>query len=348
MNKFLVSLILLLFILVGCGEKKDEPAETSEIDFQIDTTDLKLETIKDENAAYNLEYKFNKGDKFKYRFSSITDNEQAITTDTTLSTRLIQTISYLIELNVSEVDENNVADIIFNIKSVKIDADVNGQKYHVKTDSAPDSVQKLQFAEHFAITESPFIVRVDKKGNIFEFSRVDRMVNKFLNLREIADSVNADEKLMLKNSFTQSAIKPLTQQIIRVLPESRIAKDTSWTIPQQPISLMVYQVQYENTYTVAGFEKLGNDKIAVLNAGVKPNISGNDKVTEGGVTYTFTKPKTVADGKIYFNIDKGLIQRSKTVTNISFSFSMEAMSPQGLQKGFRQDKNINTNILELL
>lgn len=347
MNKTLFAFVLSLVIFIGCGEKKDEPIETSEIDFQIDTTDLKLEVIEDTNSTFNLEYKFNKGDKFKYRFSSITNNEQTITTDTTLSTKLIQTISYLIEMDVNEVDENGIADIIFTIKSVKIDADVNGQKYNVKTDTAPDSVQKLQFAEHFAITESPFIVRVDKKGNIFEFSRVDRIVNKFLNLREIADSVTADEKLMLKDSFTQSAIKPLTQQVIRVLPESPVAKDTAWTIPQQPISLMVYKVQYENTYKVSGFEKLGNDKIAVLTAGVKSNISGNDKATEGGVTYTFTKPKTIADGKIYFNIDKGLIQRSKTVTNISFSFNMEAMSPQGLQKGFRQDKNINTNILEL-
>ena len=346
-NRLLAITILLLFIAIGCGEKKDEPAETTEV-HQFDSTDLKLEKIDDENGIYDLEYKFEKGEKFKYRFSSITNNEQAISTDTTLVTKLQQTISYIIDMNVNEIDENGVADIVIKIKSIKIDADVNGQKYYVKTDVAPDSSQKLQYAEHYAITESPFIVRVDKKGNLIEFSRIDRIVNKFLDLRGITDSVTADEKGMLRNSFTQSAIKPLAQQVFRVLPTEPVAKDTSWSIPQQPITLMVYQVQYENIYKVSGFEKLGDDRIAVLNAGVKSKITGDDKATESGVTYTFTKPKTIADGKIYFNVDKGLIQKSKTTTNINFSFSMEAMSPQGLQKGLRQDKNVNTNILELL
>lgn len=347
-NKLLAFTVLFLFIAIGCGDKKDEPAETTAEVHQFDSTDLKLEKIDDENGIYDLEYKFEKGDKFTYRFSSITNNEQAISTDTTLVTKLQQTISYIIDMDVNEIDENGVADIVIKIKSIKIDADVNGQKYYVKTDVAPDSSQKLQYAEHYAITESPFLVRVDKKGNLIEFSRIDRIVNKFLELREIADSVTADEKGMLRNSFTQSAIKPLTQQIFRVLPTEPVAKDSSWSIPQQPITLMFYQVQYENIYKVSEFEKLGDDRIAVLSAGVKSKITGDDKATESGVTYNFTKPKTIADGKIYFNIDKGVIQKSKTTTNINFSFSMEAMSPQGLQKGLRQDKNVNTNILELL
>ena len=43
-----------------------------------------------------------------------------------------------------------------------------------------------------------------------------------------------------------------------------------------------------------------------------------------------------------------MIQKSKTSTDMQFSMTMEAMSPQGLQKGTRKDKNISTNILELL
>jgi len=112
--------------------------------------------------------------------------------------------------------------------------------------------------------------------------------------------------------------------------------------------MMVYQVSYENIYKVTSLEKLGNDRIAVVEASINSVVTGDDKASEGGVTYTFTKPVTSGEGKIYFNIDKGMVQKSKTTTNVTFSMTMEAMSPQGMQKGVRRDKNVSTNILELL
>jgi hypothetical protein len=348
LNKLFLPIALIVLIAIGCGERKNETVESAEEVYQFDSTDLKLEKVEDETGIYNLEYKFNKGDKFKYRFSSISANQQDIATDTSITTKLNQTISYIIDMKINEVDEDGVADIEFNVRSIKIDADFNGEKYNIKTDVTPDSVQKMQFAEHFALTENPFIVRVDKKGDLIEFSRIDKIVNKFLQLRELTDSVSVDDKSMLRNSFTQTAVRPLMQQIFRTLPEKQIAKDSVWSVQQQPISLMVYQVGYENIYKVLGVEKLDNDKILLIDADVFSSVSGDDKATEGGITYTFTKPKTIADGKIYFNIDKGMIQKSKTSTDMQFSMTMEAMSPQGLQKGTRKDKNISTNILELL
>lgn len=340
--------VLIVFLTIGCGDQKDDAVETTADVLQFDSTDLKLEKIEDETGIYFLAYKFEKGDKFRYRFSSISVNEQDIQSDTSIMVNLQQTITYLLEMTINEVDVDGVADIAFNVSSIKINADANGEKFNVKTDDDSDSTQLMQFAEHYALTSNPFIVRVDAKGNIIEFSRIDRIVNKFLQIREFADSANAEDKRMLRENFTQSAIKPLVQQIFRVLPKTEVAVDSSWSIKQQPISLMVYQVDYENVFRVAGFEKLGKDKIAVLDAAVKSSVTGNDKATEGGVTYTFTKPKTSAEGKVYFNIDRGLIQKSKTTTNVQFSMTMEAMSPMGLQKGTRKDKNINTNILELL
>lgn len=348
LNKTLAISILLLFILIGCGEKKDEPIQLDESVFQIDSTDLQLEKVEDEQGPISLEYKFKKGDKFRYRFSSISVNEQNIQSDTTINTNLKQTISYLIDMEISEVDEDGIANVAFNIRSIKLDADANGEKFNIVTDNNSDSTKMEQFAEHFSLTNSPFSVRVDRKGDLIEFSRIDRMVNKFLQIRGLTDSVTTEEKGMLRSNFTQSAVKPLVLQIFRVLPESQVAMDSSWSIKQQPISMTVYQVNYENVFRISAFEKLGNDKIAVLDATVKSSVVGEDKAAEGGVTYTFTKPKTSAEGKIYFNVDKGMIQRSKTTTNVQFSMTMEAMSPQGLQKGTRTDKNINTNILELL
>lgn len=347
-NKLLMFPVLIFFIAIGCGDKKDEPIESAENAFQFDSTDLKLEKAEDDNGLYTLEYKFKKGDRFKYRFSSVSVNQQDISTDTSFTMNLNQTISYIIDMNINEVDNDGVAYIEFNVKSIKIEADYNGEKFDVITTNAPDSVQKMQFAEHYALTENPFTVRVDKKGDLIEFSRIDKIVNKFLQLRELTDSVTTDDKSMLRNSFTQTAVRPLMLQIFRSLPETQIAKDSSWSKHQQPLSIMVYQVNYENVYKVSGLEKLNNEKIMVIDADVISSVSGDDNASEGGLTYKFTKPTTKADGKIYFNIDKGLIHKSRTTTTVQFSMDMEAMSPQGMQKGTRKDKNINTNILELL
>lgn len=348
LNKIIVLGVLSLLILIGCGEKKDEPKEINEQIYQFDTTDLKLDKLVEEDSSFSLKYKFNKGDKYSYRFTSISSNEQTIEIDSIITGLAKQTITYLFDLNVLEVDNNGVADISVNIKSIKLDADINEEKINFNTISPPDSVQKLEFTENYALTGNPFEVRVNPGGEIIEFSKVDRMVNSFLDLRELQDSVTLDDKNMLKNNFIQGMIKPLALQLFRILPAQPVAKDSSWSIIQQPMSVMVYQLQNENIFTVSAFEKLGKDRIAVVDATINSKITGDDKVTEGGVTYTFKKPQTLAEGKIYFNLDRGVIIKSRTKTEVTTIVTVEGMTPQGIQKTNRRDKNTNTNLVELL
>ena len=93
---------------------------------------------------------------------------------------------------------------------------------------------------------------------------------------------------------------------------------------------------------------MNDDKIAVIDAGLKTIISGDNKVTDRGATYIFKKPVTSAEGKIYFNISKGCVQKSKTNTRIHISYTMEVPTPKGLEKGTKTETVVNTNILELL
>lgn len=338
---------LSFLIIIGCGEKKDEPKEINEQTYQFDTTDLKLDKLVEESSIL-LSYKFNKGDKFSYRFTSLSSNEQTLEIDSIITGLAKQTMTYLFDLNILEVDNNGVADISVNIKSIKLDADLNGEKINFNTISPPDSVQKFEFTENYALTGNPFEVRVNPGGEIIEFSKVDRMVNSFLDLRDLQDSATVEDKNMLKNNFIQGMIRPLAQQLFRVLPAHPVAVDSSWSIVQPPMSVMVYQLQNENVFTVSSFEKLGKDKIAVVDATIKSKITGEDKVTEGGVTYSFTKPKTQAEGKIYFNIDRGIIIKSRTKTEVITNVTVEGMTPQGMQKTNRKDKNTNTNLIELI
>jgi hypothetical protein len=348
MFKKLLILPILILLTFGCGESNEEPKQPDEQAYQFDSTDLKLEKLEEEEASFSLKYKFNKGDKFSYRFTSISSNQQSLEMDTLISALVKQTITYLFDLTISEVDKNGVADITINIKSIKLDADINGEKIDFNTSTPPDSIQKVEFTENYSLTGNPFEIRVDSKGEIIEFSKVDRVVNTFLELREMQDSATVEDKNMLKNNFIQGMIKPLALQLFRILPTQPVAKDSSWSIIQQPMSVMVYQLQNENIFTVSAFEKLGKDRIAVVDATINSKITGDDKVTEGGVTYTFKKPQTLAEGKIYFNVDRGLIIKSRTKTEVTTDVTVEGMTPQGMQKTNRRDKNANTNLVELL
>ncbi len=86
----------------------------------------------------------------------------------------------------------------------------------------------------------------------------------------------------------------------------------------------------------------------MIDAGINFKYTGEPKVNQGNVSYSFQKPISTAEGKIYFDVDKGIQIKSRTKTRLEISYTMEANTPKGKQKGSRRDVITNTNILELL
>ena len=82
--------------------------------------------------------------------------------------------------------------------------------------------------------------------------------------------------------------------------------------------------------------------------GLMFKYSGQSKANQGNIFYTFQKPISTAEGKIYFDVDRGLQVKSRSKTRLEISYTMEANTPQGKQKGTRKDIVSNTNILELI
>ena len=89
-------------------------------------------------------------------------------------------------------------------------------------------------------------------------------------------------------------------------------------------------------------------KLQLLKASIKTVITGNNKAVNQGVSYDFTKPVITASGKIYFDITKGGIIKSKVNTKTNMHFTMEAPSPKGIQKGERWGTTENIYVTELL
>ncbi len=65
--------------------------------------------------------------------------------------------------------------------------------------------------------------------------------------------------------------------------------------------------------------------------------------------YVFDDPKLSGNGTILFNIDKGMIVRSETSTNVEMNVQFEGKdASQKMKKAKRKDYSVNKNIVELL
>jgi len=346
--KHLLILLSFIFILVGCKKEDDKPVDNKD-KYATDTSEIKTLQLENQNEQFYIKYAFDKGKDYEYRLTNIAENTQTVNAnDTLLSQRVKQTLTYLIKLKVLDIDVDSIYEVSFTITSVKLEADANGEKYFFESSTSKDSTDRIRYSEYVAVLNNPFNIRVSKIGEIVEIYKADRIVNEFLKLKGAADSVTAAEKDFLKKDMIERALKPIVVQVFRQLPDKMMAKDSLWTNPQEPTKLMVFQVQNTSTYKIKSLDLFNNDKIAVIDAGLKTIISGNNKVTDRGATYVFNKPTTYAEGKIYFNLAKGCVQKSKTNSKIQISYSMEVPTPKGLEKGMKSEIVLNTNILELL
>ena len=349
MKYILISLFALL-VLAGCSEKSNQSSTLNDKNkYNIDSSDIKTEPIANQNEAFTLGYKFEKGKIYHYRLTTITNDIQNVQIDTTnQQSDIKQTIIYLIDLSPVSTDKDGVTELNCTFKSVKLNALANGQEYNYESDTNTDSAERNKYAEYESLINSEIGVRVSKKGELVEVFRVDKILAKFLSIKGLTDSVNTQQKDQLRTNMVEGAIKPLLFQIFRTMPDHQLAKDSTWTFPQPATQFMVYQIQNTNTYKITGIEKYNGDKLAVIEGGIESKITGNDKASDRGIDYTFTKPTTSAGGKIYFNITEGCLQKAKTYTKVDINYTMEAKTPQGKQKGTRKEIITNNYFLERL
>ena len=188
MLKHLLVLIVFSLLVIKCGDKKNEPEKTlSDKDkYSIDSTDLKTEGTDNTGKPFLMEYKFKKGDKISYRLTTLSNNSQSITIDSTMSTGVDQKITYILDLNIKDVDEEGITEAEFLINSLKLDASANGQKFEFEAGKDNDTAKIKQFAEFYSLYNSPFSLRFNKKGEVLEIYKADKISNKFLELRGAA------------------------------------------------------------------------------------------------------------------------------------------------------------------
>ena len=351
MKKLLTITLLSVVFLSSCQKDKNEnEKETSkEMTSSFDSTALKTTAIdSDENQSFLFRYKFTVGETFKYRLTTIAQSEQSIIADSTMSEKMGQTIIFILNFKSISIDEDSVAELECTFSSINLKASVKGIDVTYQSGTQMDSTERVKFAEYESYINNPFNLRIGKLGEILDIYKIDKIVNKFLEIRGLSDSLNAQQKIMASQELTSRSIKPLVSQIFREVPERKMAVDSTWNQKRESLPVMVFQVDYENQYKVASLEMLGDDKLAVLTGSVKTKVTGDPNYTERGAKYNFDKPKSTATGKIYFNLSKGMLQKSRTESRMENSYRMEMPTPQGIKKGSATEISTNVNVLELL
>jgi hypothetical protein len=347
MKYLFLFIITISFLFAGCT-KKEEKAIAIKNQFATDSSEIKTIPVSNPNEPFLLKYTFEKGKKYQYRISSISSDMETMKTDSTRNQNFRQNSVYILELSPLETDKEGTIELNAVINSIKIDALMDGKKMTYESGTVKDSAERIKYSQYEALVKNSFGIRVSKIGEIIELMRVDKIVNKFFEINVKANAMSSEEKSGLRMNFINGLLRPLFVQIFRQIPDHNIAKDSSWSITQPPAEAMVFKLETKNIYKISSLEKLGDDKIAIINGSIKSVITGDNKAVNQGVSYDFTKPVITASGKIYFNITKGVIIKSKVNTKTVMHIKMEAPSPKGIQRGERWGTTENIYISELL
>lgn len=349
MKKLLFTLFLISLIITGCGKKENNEAKTGTA-AKMDSAGS-LQTVKDDAAPKDvmLAYDLKKDQHLSYRIIAISQQHQSIKADSTINQSLKQTLNYVVDMDVKDIDNDKVMDLKLTIKSISMNAEGNGRKVSYQSGTIKDPNELKNYMEYESLVNNPFSIRLSPKGEILEIYRVDKIVDKMLEIGGKKDSASADQKRQLQLSIAERGLKPIVQQMFRILPDKRVAIDSTWQY-SYPSSIPPFQATNINKYKIESFEKLNNDdKIASIGAKLEISSMGKNKISDRGINYDFKNPEADGKGKIYFNMTKGCVQSSKTSLKVTLSFSMNApKTPRGPMKATQSNVIENTNIVELL
>jgi hypothetical protein len=355
MQKHILILITIIFSLtiIQCSsetENKEEKEKLNRAVKEFDSTDLPTTNIEEitENDNFTLTYNFNEGESFIYRLTTLSHSKRSMKTDSMMSNIFDQKIIRIIKFNIIAVENDSVAEVKCNVTNISAEADVNGEKITYQSGSGLDSAEVQRFIEHEGLVDNPFHFRITKYGELLDVFEVDNVTDRYLELSGMKDSVKIEDKAIFKDEIVNNLLKPLLSQIFRELPAQQLEVESTWDKVMDPAPVLVFQLQYTNHYEVSDIEMLNNDRIAIINEIATTAVEGETRHTNKGVNYVFQSPVSEASGKIFFNLDKGMVQKSKTKTFLEISYTMEMPSPQGVMTGISTELMANDNILELL
>ncbi len=343
--KFYSILILSLLIFVSCGKNKED--SKNETNPAKDTV-ANQQPLKKAAELYTLRYKFNKGDKHKYRVKTSSQNIQTVIADTTLETKIEQSVEYHIDLTVQNVSDDNTAEIKVYIGKILADVDFNGQKIKYDSKFLYSKRERQQFLEYEALKKTPFYVKIDNMGKVLGATNINKLFKNVLEIQQVPDTLSNETKENMKKQLENVTVIPLVQQLFKIIPDYEVGVDSIWQF-SYPSTLGPFQIENIATYKISEIIKDNNSVLAKIAATLNAKWNGQNHINENGIDYTFSDPVITGGGTIWFDIDKGMVQKAETETGFTMEVVMETQNPDSeLKKGTRRDYTSTKNLIERL
>ncbi len=355
MNNFLFMILAtsLTFTVINCSNKKEETKELNQPQDSISDGNL-FEILPDmdhevlNDVRFQLVYNFEEGKDFQYRLTTISTTERNVETDSLVIDRFEQKITRILHFKVLSLMNNDIANIECTISKVYVDVNLNNQKISYQSGVTSNPEQLKRFIEHEGLVDNPFHIRISKYGEILDISKVQNISNRYLELSGLEDSIRTEDKPVMEDDLKNNLLKPLIGQILRDFPKKKLGIDSTWEKVIEPESMMIFKIHYTDHFRVDNIEKIGDKRIASIIVDATSYIEGDRAYTNNGVNYEFLDPLTNSKSNIYFDIDRGLIYRCMTQTDLKLSYKMEIPADNGTKFAKSNELITNTNIVELL
>ena len=301
-----------------------------------------------ESESQNLIFKYNltKGASYSYKLTSITEDAGSLVADTVISGKNSQNLIYTVSFTTNEIDEDNVFDITFTVKSINLTANIDSKTITYQSGSQLDSLDKLRFSEYEAIVNNSFGLRLKSDGEIVELYKTGKIIDKLLAIQGDKDSVKPADKKLLQQKMEEGGLKPIIQQVFRKLNSAPISKGNSWAIEQPFLNLGIVGFDFKNIFTVKSVDKFNDFKVATL--AVKIDAQSKLSPQAKKTTLKVNKAELTGEGTIYFNLSKSIIHQSKTKVVLATAVNGVVPTPRGPKKLSTQKTVTTTNILELI
>ncbi len=296
----------------------------------------------------DLTYKFEKGNKFKYKLTTIQTSEEQIQADSTINVSSKQSDSFIMDFEVIDIDTDKIAEMNVTITSIKVEIDANGEKMDFDTAKNPSKEDQQKFWQYAMQYSTPFRARVTSKGEVIEISRLDKMIDKMNSLQPQQRELQPAERAKLSQDLSEGIIRPITQLVFREFPQKQVAKDSVWE-KNYPGQLSVFQIKNNAKFKVEDIVEIDGDNAAKINVDLSVTWEGEKKGEQQGLKYSFEDPKVSGSGSILFNIDNGMIAKSETLTTVELVAHLEGKDAmQKTLKTTRKDLSSNKNVVELI
>lgn len=345
MKKLILLILPLLLLLATCGgEEKTEGTSGTE---QLKESATVIEEVESPDEPVTLAYKFEKGDRIKYRFTSSTRQREAVITDSVQQQALTEKRVHLVDLEVIDVDADGITEFEVGFEFVEIDLDANGEKLSYKTGTNMNSQEASRFVEYNAIVNNHFRTRISPLGEVVDLYRVDKVMNEILMTTGLIDSLNAQQKTMLQSDLVEGMLKPLIGQLFRKLPEQQVAADSSWSYTQPPMDMQLFQIFNTHHFTLTGFEDSQFGLLAVMTAGLTSESDISEVARQNKID--LKEADWSGNGRMKFSLEKGCFAYSSTKTEFDVRLESEFPTQAGGTQIVARTQNLETdNLVELL